>query len=144
MTPALTGDVLAERNFDLGVVPPGADRIGPCLDGEGPRAFPLDGHIGGMLSPRFALMFETQINLQTVQQSGLASNDTVLTQSTAMNRANTCAMVMKRSVEPWVFTTSGIARSGFPPQTSCWVIGFVSARVSAFLRTAWCWRVHRR
>lgn len=41
-----------------------------------------DFHLGGMLSPRFALMFEGQVNFQTVQRNQF--DDTVLTQSAGM------------------------------------------------------------
>lgn len=43
----------------------------------------LDGHLGGMLSPRFGLMFEGQANLQTIHSSRL-DGDTVLTQTAGM------------------------------------------------------------
>lgn len=48
-----------------------------------PAAFEIDGHIGGMLSPRFALMFEGQVNLQTIH-SDLRNGDTTLSQGAAM------------------------------------------------------------
>lgn len=43
----------------------------------------IAGHIGGMLSHRFALMFEGQANFQTIDSS-FRDGDTVLTQSAAM------------------------------------------------------------
>jgi hypothetical protein len=43
----------------------------------------ISGHIGGMLSHRFALMFEGQANFQTIESS-FRDGDTVLTQSAAM------------------------------------------------------------
>jgi len=46
-------------------------------------AFEADAHLGGMLSPRFGLMFEGQINGRTVHSDAL-NGDTVLTQNTAM------------------------------------------------------------
>jgi hypothetical protein len=49
-----------------------------------PVAFEADGHIGGMLSPRFALLFEVQVNAQTVSQGSLSSDDVVLSQSALM------------------------------------------------------------
>jgi hypothetical protein len=49
-----------------------------------PVAFEADGHIGGMLSPRFALLAEFQVNAQTVSQGGVSSNDVVLAQSAIM------------------------------------------------------------
>jgi hypothetical protein len=48
-----------------------------------PLAFEIDGHIGGVLSPRFALMLELQANLQTVHSS-FFNGDTVLSQTAAM------------------------------------------------------------
>src|SRR5262245_8595353 len=48
-----------------------------------PLTFEADGHIGGMLSPRFGLMFEAQFNGQTVH-SDRFNDDTVLTQAAAM------------------------------------------------------------
>jgi hypothetical protein len=50
--------------------------------GNGP-VLELDGHIGGMISPRFALLFEGQLNARTVHSS-FANGDTVLTQSAAL------------------------------------------------------------
>jgi hypothetical protein len=50
-----------------------------------PLAFELDGHIGGMLTNRFALLFEGQVNGQTVNQdAGDGNGSTTLTQSVAM------------------------------------------------------------
>lgn len=51
-----------------------------CTNG---LAVEFDGHIGGMLSPRFALMFEGQLNGRIVH-SNLYDADTMLTQSAAM------------------------------------------------------------
>jgi hypothetical protein len=48
-----------------------------------PAAVEVDFHIGGMLSPRFALLFEGQGNLQTVDDNGQGGTVT-LSQSTAM------------------------------------------------------------
>ena len=48
-----------------------------------PAAFELDGHIGGMITPRFALMFEAQVNAQTIH-SDFLDGDTTLTQGAAM------------------------------------------------------------
>src|SRR5258707_13908441 len=47
-----------------------------------PLAFEVDAHIGGMLSPRFALMFEVQGNGQTIHSS-FRDGDTGLTQGPA-------------------------------------------------------------
>jgi hypothetical protein len=48
-----------------------------------PIAGEVDFHIGGMLSPRFALLFEAQGNLQTVDDNGQGGTVT-LSQGTAM------------------------------------------------------------
>ena len=47
-----------------------------------PATFEADGHIGGMLSPRFALLGEFQVNAQTVDNTGYDS--TVLSQGALM------------------------------------------------------------
>ncbi len=48
-----------------------------------PAAIEIDGHLGGMISPRFALMAELQVNAQTVH-SDVINGDTVLSQSALM------------------------------------------------------------
>ena len=48
-----------------------------------PAAVEFDGHIGGFLSPRFALMAEGQVNAQTVALDAYGE-DTVLSQSALM------------------------------------------------------------
>ena len=48
-----------------------------------PIAVEFDGHIGGMLSPRFALLGELQVNSQTVH-SDYYDGDTVLSQAVIM------------------------------------------------------------
>jgi hypothetical protein len=48
-----------------------------------PLAFEGDIHLGGMINPRFALMFEGQINAQTIHSDGF-NGDTTLTQAAAM------------------------------------------------------------
>jgi hypothetical protein len=48
-----------------------------------PLALEADVHIGGMLTPRFALMFEAQVNGQTIH-SDRFNGDTTLTQGAAM------------------------------------------------------------
>lgn len=50
-----------------------------------PYAFEADIHLGGMITPRFALMFEGQGNLQTIDRaSGFDGGNTTLTQGAAM------------------------------------------------------------
>jgi hypothetical protein len=48
-----------------------------------PLAGEIDGHIGGMLNSRLALLFEAQANIQTVHSDGFG-NDTTVTQTAAM------------------------------------------------------------
>ena len=48
-----------------------------------PAALEVDAHVGGMLGPRFALLFEVQGNFQTVSSS-IRNGDTFLDQSLAM------------------------------------------------------------
>jgi hypothetical protein len=48
-----------------------------------PLTLEADAHIGGMLNPRFALMFEVQANGQTVHSS-IRDGDATLTQGAAM------------------------------------------------------------
>src|ERR1041384_6397642 len=48
-----------------------------------PAAFEIDGHIGGMLSPRVALMLEGQVNIQTIH-SDFLNGHTTLSQGAAM------------------------------------------------------------
>jgi hypothetical protein len=48
-----------------------------------PLAVEFDGHIGGMLSPRFALLGEFQVNAQTVH-SDAYDGDTILSQNVLM------------------------------------------------------------
>jgi hypothetical protein len=48
-----------------------------------PLAFEGDFHLGGMLSPQFGLMFEGQLNVQTIH-SDFFNGDTTLTQGAAM------------------------------------------------------------
>lgn len=41
-------------------------------------------HIGGMLNPRLALLFEAQVNVQTISQGQFSDEDIVLSQTAAM------------------------------------------------------------
>lgn len=68
----------------LGGMHDGGSTVTNCLNCDfKPLALELDGHIGGMLSPRFGLMFEAQINAQTVHSS-VFGDDAILSQSAAM------------------------------------------------------------
>ncbi|HZJ62320.1 MAG TPA: hypothetical protein VFD36_02285 [Kofleriaceae bacterium] len=68
----------------LGGMSDGGSAITSCSNCNfRPLALEADAHLGGMLSPRFALMFEAQVNGQTVQKNGF-DGDTVVTQGAAM------------------------------------------------------------
>jgi hypothetical protein len=49
-----------------------------------PVAGEVDFHVGGMLSPRFAILFELQANLQTVEEHDFGNATKTLTQGSAM------------------------------------------------------------
>jgi hypothetical protein len=68
----------------LGGMHDGGSAITSCNNCDfKPLAFEGDFHLGGMLSPRFALMFEGQVNSQTVQ-ADFRNGDTFVTQGAAM------------------------------------------------------------
>lgn len=68
----------------LGGMHDGGSAITSCTNCNfKPLAFEGDFHLGGMLSPRFGLMFEGQVNGQTVQPD-LRNGDTFVTQAAAM------------------------------------------------------------
>ncbi|HEX2688652.1 MAG TPA: hypothetical protein VHN14_18650 [Kofleriaceae bacterium] len=56
-----------------------------------PLALEVDGHIGGMLSPRLGLMFEAQVNGQTIH-SDFLNGDTTLSQGAVMIAAQVWLM----------------------------------------------------
>jgi hypothetical protein len=56
-----------------------------------PLAGEADFHIGGVISPRFALMFEGQLNIQTIH-SDFRNGDTTLSQGAAMFAAQAWLM----------------------------------------------------
>lgn len=49
-----------------------------------PAAGEVDGHVGGFVSPRLALMVEGQVNAQTVSVDPVYGDDTTLSQNTLM------------------------------------------------------------
>jgi hypothetical protein len=68
----------------IGGMHDGGSAITSCVNCDfKPLAFEGDAHIGGMLGPRFGLMFELQANSQTVQ-SDFRDGDTFVTQGAAM------------------------------------------------------------
>jgi len=84
--PALASAQGYGRGFGVGLggMHDGGSAITSCVNCDiKPLALELDAHIGGMLGPRFALMFEAQFNGQTVQ-SDFRNGDTILSQGAAM------------------------------------------------------------
>jgi hypothetical protein len=68
----------------LGGMHDGGSTITTCVNCDfKPLAFEGDFHLGGMLTPRFGLMFEGQVNGQTIQADRF-NGDTFLTQGAAM------------------------------------------------------------
>src|SRR5262249_18905164 len=68
----------------IGAMHDGGSAITSCTNCDfKPLAFEADAHLGGMLSPRFALIFEFQVNGQTVLADD-GTGDTILTQGAAM------------------------------------------------------------
>lgn len=57
--------------------------ITSCDNCSNAPALELDGHIGGMIGPRFALLFEAQLNARTVH-SDTFGDDTTLSQTVGM------------------------------------------------------------
>jgi hypothetical protein len=79
-----TGRLTFGASLGFGFMHDGGSAITSCDNcNVNQLAFEGDFHIGGVLSPRFALMFEAQGNLQTVH-SDFRNGDTVLTQGAAM------------------------------------------------------------
>ena len=68
----------------LGGMSDNGSSITSCVNCDyNPLAFEIDGHIGGMINPRFALMFEAQVNAQTIHSDAFG-DDTTLSQGAAM------------------------------------------------------------
>jgi hypothetical protein len=79
-----TGRLMWGGSIGLGGMHDNGSNITSCGNcNYNPLAVEGDFHVGGMLGPRFALMFEAQGNAQPVH-SDLYNGDTFLTQSTAM------------------------------------------------------------
>jgi hypothetical protein len=78
-----TGRLSWGFSIGLGGMHDDGSGITNCDNCSNAPAVEVDGHIGGMLGPRFALLFEGQVNARTVH-SDLYGDDTVLSQSTAM------------------------------------------------------------
>lgn len=69
--------------FSAGLGYMNSDAFGD-LDAVGAASFGVTGHIGGFLGPRFALMFEAQVNGQQISEERLSIDDQFLYQSAAM------------------------------------------------------------
>jgi hypothetical protein len=78
-----TGRLAWGFSIGLGGMHDDGSGITNCDNCANAPAVEVDGHIGGMLGPRFALLFEGQVNARTVH-SDVLNGDTVLSQSTAM------------------------------------------------------------
>jgi hypothetical protein len=78
-----TGRMMWGGSLGIGGMHDDGSGITNCDNCSNAPAVELDGHIGGMLSPRFGLMLELQGNARTVH-SDLLNGDTILSQTTAM------------------------------------------------------------
>jgi len=79
-----TGRLTWGGAIGLGGMHDGGSAITSCQNCDvKPLAFEVDGHIGGMMSPRFGLMLELQGNGQTIHSS-FRNGDTVLWQGALM------------------------------------------------------------
>ncbi len=77
------GRIAVGLSFGLGGLRDNGSGVTDCDNCTNGLAIGLDGHIGGMLNPRFALLLESQVNGRTVH-SNRADADTVLTQAALM------------------------------------------------------------
>jgi hypothetical protein len=78
-----TGRLAWGFSIGLGGMHDDGSGITNCDNCSNAPAVEVDGHIGGMLGPRFALLFEGQGNARTVHSDAI-DGDTILSQSTAM------------------------------------------------------------
>ena len=77
------GRIAYGGSLGLGYMHDTGSNVTSCADcGFNPLAVELDGHIGGFLTPRFALMAEGMINAQTVASDYY--EDTILSMNTLM------------------------------------------------------------
>lgn len=82
-----TGRLTWGFSVGVGGMRDGGSAITSCINCDfRPLALEGDVHLGGMLSPRFGLMFEGQLNGQIIE-SNFRTGDTILTQSAAMAAA---------------------------------------------------------
>ena len=77
-----TGRMALGFSLGLGGMQVGDDDVTCANCGYDPIAAEFDFHIGGMMSPRFALLFEVQGNAQTVEENAFGARS--LVQATAM------------------------------------------------------------
>jgi hypothetical protein len=78
-----TGRLAYGFSIGLGGMHDDGSGITNCDNCSNAPALELDFHIGGMVGPRFALLFEGQLNARTVH-SDVYNGDTTLSQSAAM------------------------------------------------------------
>ena len=71
-------------SFGLGGMSDDVGDIGCDNCDYNPISFGFTGHIGGFLGPRFALMFEAQVNGQQVSQAAFPEDDAYLYQTAGM------------------------------------------------------------
>ena len=83
----------------------------------GSVAFGLSGHIGGFLGPRFALMFEAQVNGQQLSEEAFIEDDIFLYQTAAMVAA-------QYWVTPQLWIKGGIGLAHLEEQTRDGFAGF--------------------
>lgn len=77
------GRIMYGGSLGLGGMHDSGSNVTTCTTcNYNPIAIELDGHIGGFLTPRFALMAEGQINAQSVEAVGY--DDTVLSMNSLM------------------------------------------------------------
>jgi hypothetical protein len=79
------GRLMSGVSVGLGGMHDGGSGITQCDQScdYNPLAVEVDGHLGGMINARFALMAEVQVNAQTVHSDAL-NGDTVLSQGALM------------------------------------------------------------
>jgi hypothetical protein len=79
------GHLVFGGSIGFGFMNDSGDRITCTNCSYTPISFEVDGHIGGMLTDRFAILFEAQANFQLVSlDNGNGAGDQTLVQSAAM------------------------------------------------------------
>lgn len=78
-----TGRLAWGMGIGVGGMHDDGSRITDCDNCSNAPALELDGHIGGMIGPRFALLFEGQLNARTVHSNSYGDS-TTLSQTVGM------------------------------------------------------------